>query len=65
MNVHLCKNDETIEEALEYINTHDADNRKFAVDTEADRCFIGDERFISAPVLINHKNKYYACRIVG
>jgi len=64
MNVHLCKNDETLQEALDYINEHDAEGRKFAVDENSDRCYIGDEVFASAPVLINHQNKYYACRLV-
>ena len=64
MNVHLCKNEETIEEALECINEHDPEGKQYTVDVNADRCYIGDEKFIQAPVLINHKNQYYACREV-
>jgi hypothetical protein len=60
MNVHLCKGEETLQEALEYINTHDAEDRKFTFDEEKDRCYIGDEAFKTAPVLINWKNKYWA-----
>ncbi|RKM61262.1 hypothetical protein D6855_05055 [Butyrivibrio sp. CB08] len=60
MNIHLCKGDETLEQALEYINSHDKDNRKYTFDKEADRCYIGDEAFSTAPVLINYKNTYYA-----
>ena len=29
MNIHLCKNDETLEQALEYINEHDSEGRKY------------------------------------
>ena len=64
MNVHLCKNDETIEEALEYINAHDPEGRKYTVNPMSDKCYIGDEAFVAAPVLINHKNQYYACHVV-
>ena len=60
MNIHLCQGDETLEEALEYINTHDKENKKYTFSKEADRCYIGDEAFVSAPVLINYKNTYYA-----
>ena len=35
-------------------------NKKYTFDKEADRCYIGDEAFVSAPVLINYKNTYYA-----
>lgn len=60
MNIHLCKGDETLEQALEYINEHDSEGRKYTFDKDADRCYIGDEAFVSAPVLINYKNTYYA-----
>ncbi len=64
MNIHLCKGDETLEEALEYVNTHDKENKKYTFNKETDRCYIGDEAFVSAPVLINYKNTYYALREV-
>lgn len=60
MNIHLCKGDESLEQALVYINEHDSEGRKYTFDKEADRCYIGDEAFVSAPVLINYKNTYYA-----
>lgn len=60
MNIHLCKGDETLDQALAYINEHDSEGRKYTFDKEADRCYIGDEAFVSAPVLINYKNTYYA-----
>ncbi|WP_022775404.1 hypothetical protein [Butyrivibrio sp. AE2015] len=60
MNIHLCKGDETLDQALEYINEHDSEGRKYTFDKNADRCYIGDEAFVSAPVLINYKNTYYA-----
>ncbi len=60
MNIHLCKGDETLDQALEYINEHDNEGRKYTFDKNADRCYIGDEAFVSAPVLINYKNTYYA-----
>lgn len=64
MNIHLCKNDETLEQALAYINENDPDGRKYTFDKEKDRCYIGDEAFVSAPVLINYKNMYWALREV-
>ncbi|MBE5837242.1 hypothetical protein [Butyrivibrio sp.] len=60
MNIHLCKGDETLDQALEYVNEHDSEGRKYTFDKDADRCYIGDEAFASAPVLINYKNTYYA-----
>ncbi len=60
MNIHLCKGDETLEQALEYINAHDNEGRKYTFDKEKDRCYVGDEAFASAPVLINYKNNYWA-----
>jgi hypothetical protein len=60
MNIHLCKNGETLEEALEYINKNDKDGKKYTFDKEKDRCYIGDEAFSCAPVLINYKNNYWA-----
>ena len=63
MNIHLCKNDETLEQALEYINEHDSEGRKYTFDKEKDRCYVGDEAFASAPVIINHKNNYWALHL--
>ncbi len=64
LQIYLCKGDETLEEALAKVNETDPENRTFALDPVQDRCFVGDERFASAPKLINHKNSYYALRIV-
>ncbi|WP_026652019.1 hypothetical protein [Butyrivibrio proteoclasticus] len=64
MNIHLCKGDETLDDALNYINEHDAEGLKYTFDKNVDRCYIGDEAFINAPVLINYKNTYYALHIV-
>ena len=61
MRVHLCKGDETLEQALAFIN--DPDGVTYTFDQEADRCYIGDEVFVNAPVLINYKNSYYALHI--
>ncbi len=60
MNIHLCKGDETLEQALEYINAHDSEGYKYTFDQTADRCYIGDEKFATAPVLINYRNNYWA-----
>ena len=60
MNIHLCKGGETLDEALEYINKNDKEGKKYTFDKEKDRCYIGDEVFSSAPVLINYKNNYWA-----
>ena len=60
MNIHLCGSDETLDQALEFINANDKEGRKYTFDREKDRCYIGDEVFSSAPVLINYKNTYYA-----
>ena len=60
MNIHLCKKEETLEQALDFINEHDSEGRKFTFDKEKDRCYIGDEAFTSAPVLINYRNMYWA-----
>lgn len=65
MNIHLCKGDETLEDALKYINEHDQENRIYSFDKEADRCYVGDEAFINAPVLINYRNQYYALHVEG
>ena len=64
MYIHLCKGDETLEQALEYIKEHDSDGLKYTFDKEADRCYVGDERFANAPVIINYRNQYWALRIV-
>ena len=63
MYIHLCKGDETLEQALEYINANDKEGLKYTFDKEKDRCYIGDEAFINAPVLINYKNKYWALHV--
>ncbi|MBO4458232.1 MAG: hypothetical protein J5802_10975 [Butyrivibrio sp.] len=63
MKIHLCKGDETLEQALEYINEHDSEGRKFTCDKEKDRCYVGDKTFGSAPVLVNYKNNYWALRL--
>ena len=47
-----------------YINEHDSEGRKYTFDKEADRCYVGDEDFANAPVLINYKNMYWALHIV-
>ena len=60
MNIYLCGRGESLEDALNFINEHDSEGRKFSFDKEADRCYVGDEAFVSAPVLINYKNTYYA-----
>ncbi len=62
MNIYLCSNDETLSQALENVNKNDKDGRTFVLDEEADRCYIGDEKFINAPVIINYHNTYYALR---
>ena len=64
MNIHLCKGDETLEQALSYINEHDSEGRTYTFDKEADCCYVGDEAFANAPVLINYKNMYWALHIV-
>ncbi|MBE5859506.1 MAG: hypothetical protein E7301_05205 [Butyrivibrio sp.] len=64
MNIYLCKGDETLSQALEKINQTDAEGRKFELDEEKDRCYIGDEVFATAPVLIMRQNRYYALREV-
>ncbi len=60
MNIYLCSNDETLEQAVENINKNDRDGRTFTLNPETDRCYIGDEKFTSAPVIINYHNTYYA-----
>ena len=62
MYIYLCKNDETLEQALASINENDSEGRKYTFDKEKDRCYVGDEAFATAPVLINYKNKYWALR---
>ena len=64
MNIYLCKGDETLLQALENINQSDSEGRKFELDEEKDRCYIGDEAFANAPVLIMKQNRYYALRMV-
>ena len=60
LDIYLCKNDETVEEALAKVNETDRYNRTFEVNTSLDKCNIGDAKFVAAPVLINCKNSYYA-----
>ncbi len=62
MNIYLCNNEETLEQALENINKNDPQGRTFKLDPDADRCYIGDEKFAGAPVLINYHNTYYALK---
>lgn len=64
MYIHLCKGDETLEQALDYINEHNSEGRKYSFDKDADRCYVGDEAFANAPVIINYQNKYWALHIV-
>ena len=65
MNIHLCQGDETLEQALAFINDNDSENRRFEMDPERDRCYVGDEAFASADAIINYKNTYYACHVTG
>jgi hypothetical protein len=60
MNIHLCKGDETLEDALNYINENDKEGKRYTFDRELDRCYVGDEAFRTAPVLINYRNNYWA-----
>ena len=62
MNIHLCKGDETLEDALNFINENDKEGRRYTFDRELDRCYVGDEAFRNAPVIINYKNNYWALR---
>ncbi len=64
MNIYLCKGDETLVQALDKINQTDSEGRKFELDAEKDRCYIGDDAFANAPVLIMRHNRYYALRVV-
>lgn len=64
MKIYLCKPDETLSQALEEVIKTDPDGRTFECDEEKDRCYIGDETFSSAPVIINKSNRYYAVREV-
>ncbi|WP_408070517.1 hypothetical protein [Butyrivibrio sp. JL13D10] len=64
MKIYLCSPEETIEQAVEEVIKGDPDGRKFECDEEKDRCYIGDEVFSTAPVIINKNNKYYAPRVV-
>lgn len=64
MNIYLCKPDESLREALEAVMEKDPDGRKFTLDEVNDRCYIGDEAFVNAPVIINKNNQYYAVKQV-
>ncbi len=63
MNIYLCSNDETLSQALENINKNDSEGRVFTLDKDRDRCYIGDEQFKTAPVIINYRNTYYALKV--
>lgn len=65
MNIYLCGKEESLAEALQNINANDAEGRTFLLDEETDRCYIGDEKFANAPVIINYHNTYYALRDSG
>ncbi|WP_026511194.1 MULTISPECIES: hypothetical protein [unclassified Butyrivibrio] len=60
MNIYLCSPEESLNEALDNIMKNDPDGRKFTLDEDRDRCYIGDEVFSTAPVIINKHNQYYA-----
>ena len=62
MKIYLCGADETLSQALQNIIKNDPDERQFTLDEEKDRCYIGDEVFSTAPVIINKNNQYYALR---
>ncbi|MCH4191132.1 MAG: hypothetical protein LKF52_02405 [Butyrivibrio sp.] len=64
LSIYLCKRDETIADALKKINETDPDGKVYAVDEDTDRCYVGDERFVHAPKLINCQNHYWAVREV-
>ncbi|MCR5657270.1 MAG: hypothetical protein K6G06_07400 [Butyrivibrio sp.] len=62
MNIYLCTGDETLQDALKRINENDSEGRVFVLDEEKDRCYIGDDAFKNAPVLVMKQNQYYALR---
>ena len=62
MKIYLCGNDESLQDALRNVNESDPDGKTYVLDEEKDRCYIGDERFAKAPVIINFHNTYYAPR---
>ncbi|WP_026665185.1 hypothetical protein [Butyrivibrio sp. FC2001] len=64
MKIYLCSPDETLSQAIEEVTKNDPDQRTFECDEQRDRCYIGDEVFSSAPVIINKSNQYYALRVV-
>ncbi|WP_029322548.1 hypothetical protein [Butyrivibrio sp. AE3004] len=64
MKIYLCGPDETLSQALSNVMKNDPDERTFTLDEEKDRCYIGDEVFSTAPVIINKNNQYYAVREV-
>ena len=64
MNIYLCKPDESLEQALEAIMEKDPDGMKFTGDQVKDRCYVGDEAFVNAPVIVNKNNQYYALKQV-
>lgn len=60
MNIYLCGRGESLSEALENINKNDKEGRTFILDEQKGRCYVGDEQFRNAPVIINYNNTYYA-----
>lgn len=62
MKIYLCNKDETLQEALKRVNETDSEGRVFTLDEEKDRCYIGDDNFKNAPVLVMKDNQYYALR---
>ena len=64
MKIYLCGPEETVSQAVERAIQNDPDGRNFVCDEEKDRCYIGDEVFSTAPVIINKNNQYYALRVV-
>ncbi|WP_026660842.1 hypothetical protein [Butyrivibrio sp. AC2005] len=65
MKMYLCQPDETLSQALEEVIKNDPDGRTFECDEQKDRCYIGDEVFSTAPVIINKNNQYFAVRTVN
>ena len=65
MNIYLCGVNETLSEAIDNINKNDKEGRTFALDEKKDRCYVGDEKFREAPVIINYHNTYYAPTLVS
>ncbi len=64
MKIYLCGPEETLSQAVEEAIKNDPDGRQFECDEQRDRCYIGDEVFKTAPVIINKNNQYFALRVV-